>query len=311
MSLAQAPQAPDRFRRILERITAANAEGIEMRAQVAARGIGVLLGLQCTLNPFMVNPVYREIAELPLAERVKIMRDPTFRDRLLAEENDERLKDRLGGNMIKRFKLMFELADPPDYEPPASECIEARAARANIDVNEFVYDLLLQDDGKAMVYVPFANYVDGRLDAVGEMMAHDFTVPGLSDGGAHVGTICDGSFPTTWLRLWGRDRATGRLPIEFLVQRHTSGTARTVGLLDRGVLAPGYRADLNVIDFANLRERRPEMHYDLPAGGKRLLQRADGYVATMVAGQVTYANGVATDALPGRLVRGAQSAPTV
>ena len=309
MSLAQAPMAPDHFRGILDRLSEANAAGLQMRAQVAARGIGVLLGLQCTLNPFMVNPVYKEIADLPLAERVRTMRDPGFRERLLAAETDEKLQDRLGGTMIKRYKLMFELSDPPDYEPPMSETIEARAARAGVDPNTFVYDLLLQDEGKAMVYVPFANYVDGSLSAVGEMLAHPHTVPGLSDGGAHVGTICDGSFPTTLLRMWGRDRAEGRLPLEHLIQRHCQGTAQTVGLLDRGVLAPGYRADVNLIDFERLQERRPEMHYDLPAGGKRLLQRADGYVATMVAGQVTYENGVETDALPGRLLRGATPAP--
>ncbi|HVM53633.1 MAG TPA: amidohydrolase family protein [Acidimicrobiales bacterium] len=310
MSLAQAPVAPDHFRGILDRISAAQAEGLQMRAQVAARGIGVLLGLQCTLNPFMVNPVYKEIADLPLDERVRTMRDPAFRERLLAAETDEKLQDRLGGTMIKRYRLMFELADPPDYEPPISETIEARAARAGVDANAFIYDLLLQDDGKTMVYVPFANYVDGSLSAVGEMLAHPYTVPGLSDGGAHVGTICDGSFPTTLLRMWGRDRAEGRLPLEHLVQRHCQGTAATVGLLDRGVLAPGYRADLNLIDFERLQERRPEMHYDLPAGGKRLLQRADGYVATVVRGEVTYEAGEPTDALPGRLVRGATPAPT-
>ena len=310
MSLAQAPVAPDHFRGILDRISAAQAEGLQMRAQVAARGIGVLLGLQCTLNPFMVNPVYKEIADLPLDERVRTMRDPAFRERLLAAETDEKLQDRLGGTMIKRYRLMFELADPPDYEPPISETIEARAARAGVDANAFIYDLLLQDDGKTMVYVPFANYVDGSLSAVGEMLAHPYTVPGLSDGGAHVGTICDGSFPTTLLRMWGRDRAEGRLPLEHLVQRHCQATAATVGLLDRGVLAPGYRADLNLIDFERLQERRPEMHYDLPAGGKRLLQRADGYVATVVRGEVTYEAGEPTDALPGRLVRGATPAPT-
>ena len=309
MSLAQAPMAPDHFRGILDRISDANAAGLQMRAQVAARGIGVLLGLQCTLNPFLVNPVYKEIAELSLDERVKIMREPGFRERLLAAESDEKLKDRLGGNMIKRYQMMFELADPPDYEPPLTENIQARAERAGVDPNELMYDLLLQDDGKAMVYVPFANYVDGRLDGVGEMLAHPHTIPGLSDGGAHVGTICDGSFPTTLLRMWGRDRAEGRLPLSHLIQRHCQGTAQTVGLLDRGVLAPGYRADVNLIDFERLQERRPEMHYDLPAGGKRLLQRADGYVATVVKGEVTYENGEATSALPGRLIRGAQPAP--
>jgi N-acyl-D-aspartate/D-glutamate deacylase len=311
MSLAQSPVAPDHFRGILDRISAAQAEGLQMRAQVAARGIGVLLGLQCTLNPFMVNPVYKEIAELSLDERVKIMRDPSFRERLLAAESDEMLRERLGGNLIKRYGYMFEISDPPNYEPAPTDTLEARAARAGVDVNEFVYDLLLGDDGKVMTYVPFANYVNGSLSAVGEMLAHPYTVPGLSDGGAHVGTICDGSFPTTLLRMWGRDRAEGRLPLQHLIQRHCQGTAATVGLLDRGVLAPGYRADVNLIDFDRLQERRPEMHYDLPAGGKRLLQRADGYVATMVRGEVTYENGDATDALPGRLIRGATSAPAV
>ncbi|MEA3056043.1 MAG: hypothetical protein QOD30_1475 [Actinomycetota bacterium] len=309
MSLAQSPIAPDHFRGILDRISAAQAEGLQMRAQVATRGIGILLGLQCTLNPFMVNPVYKEIADLSLDERVKAMRDASFRERLLEAENDEQLRDRLGGNLIKRYGFMFEISDPPNYEPAQTDTLEARAARAGVDVNEFVYDLLLGDDGKAMTYVPFANYVNGSLAAVGEMLAHPYTVPGLSDGGAHVGTICDGSFPTTLLRMWGRDRPEGRLPIEHLVQRHCQGTAETVGLLDRGVLKPGYRADVNLIDFDRLQERRPEMHYDLPAGGKRLLQRADGYVATMVAGQVTYEDGQATDALPGRLLRGATSAP--
>jgi N-acyl-D-aspartate/D-glutamate deacylase len=309
MSLAQSPIAPDHFRGILDRLSAAQADGLQMRAQVAARGIGVLLGLQCTLNPFMVNPVYKEIAELDLDERVRIMRDPSFRERLLAAETDDSLRDRLGGNLIKRYGFMFEMSDPPNYEPAPTDTLEARAARAGVDVNEYVYDLLLGDDGKAMTYVPFANYVHGSLAAVGEMISHPYTVPGLSDGGAHVGTICDGSFPTTLLRMWGRDRSEGRLPIEFLIQRHCQGTAQTVGLLDRGVLAPGYRADVNLIDFDRLQERRPEMHYDLPAGGKRLLQRADGYVATIVKGEVTYEDGVATEALPGRLIRGAQPAP--
>jgi N-acyl-D-aspartate/D-glutamate deacylase len=157
--------------------------------------------------------------------------------------------------------------------------------------------------------VPIINWIDGNLDAVGAMLGHEHTVPGLSDGGAHVGTICDASFPTTLLSLWGRDRASGRLPLPYLVRQHTLDTARTVGLLDRGVLAPGFRGDCNLIDFEALRPRRPEIHYDLPAGGRRLLQRADGYVATIKAGEVTYELGEATDALPGRLLRGGQPAP--
>jgi N-acyl-D-aspartate/D-glutamate deacylase len=204
---------------------------------------------------------------------------------------------------------MFELGDPPDYEPHPSTSLAARAAREGREPLDLVYDVLLGDAGRSFIYMPIINWFDGNLDAVGEMLAHEHTVPGLSDGGAHVGTICDASFPTTLLSLWGRDRDHGRLDLPFVVQRHTRDTAATVGLLDRGVLAPGYRADVNLIDFENLRVRRPEMRHDLPAGGRRLLQRADGYVATIVRGEVTYQNGEPTDALPGRLVRGQRAAP--
>ena len=170
---------------------------------------------------------------------------------------------------------------------------------------------MLADDGQAFLYLPILNYDDGNLDAAGEMLAHQHTVPGLGDGGAHVGTICDASFPTTLFALWGRDRARARLDLPFLVQRHTRDTARTVGLRDRGVLAAGYRADVNVIDFEHLRARRPEMRHDLPAGGKRLVQTADGYALTLVSGQVTYENGEAMGPLPGRLVRGPQPDPVM
>ena len=190
-----------------------------------------------------------------------------------------------------------------------STSVAARAAREGRDPLEYAYDLLVQDEGRTFLYVPIINWFDGSLDLVGEMLAHPNTVPGLSDGGAHVGTICDASFPTTFLSYWGRDREDGRLGLPYLVRQHTKDTAETVGLLDRGVLAPGYRADVNLIDFDALRVRRPEMRFDLPAGGKRLLQRADGYVATVKAGQVTYERGEPTDALPGHLLRGARPAP--
>jgi len=168
---------------------------------------------------------------------------------------------------------------------------------------------MLRDGGRGFLYRPVLNYDDGNLDAAGEMLAHEHSIVGLGDGGAHVGTICDASFPTTLLALWGRDRDRGRLPLPFLIERQTRATARAVGLLDRGVLAPGYRADVNVIDLDRLAARRPEVRYDLPAGGKRFVQRADGYVTTVVAGQVTYVEGEATGPLPGRLVRGRQPAP--
>ena len=173
-----------------------------------------------------------------------------------------------------------------------------------------MYDLLLAEGGTNLLYVPILNYADGNLDAVGEMLQHPFTVPGLSDGGAHVGTICDGSFPTTLLAHWGRDRTRGpRFEVPWLVKRQTSDTAAAVGLLDRGRLAPGYRADVNIIDMDRLGMEAPQLVFDLPAGGKRLLQRASGYCHTFVAGEETFVDGVATGALPGRLVRGAQPVP--
>jgi N-acyl-D-aspartate/D-glutamate deacylase len=204
---------------------------------------------------------------------------------------------------------MFELEDPPNYEPDLADSIEARAARAGQPVEEYVYDLLVADEGRTLLYMPVANFGGGTLDAARDLLTHPYTVPGLGDGGAHVGTICDGSFPTTLLTLWGRDRERGRIELPFLIQRHCRDTARTVGLYDRGVLAPGYKADVNIIDFEHLVARRPEVHYDLPAGGRRLLQRADGYIHTFVNGVEIYADGEATGALPGRLVRGDQPTP--
>ncbi len=236
------------------------------------------------------------------------MRDPAFRERLFAAASATDT-DKLGGALISRFEMMFELGDDPDYEPSLDASIAARAARTGVDPAELALDTLLGDDGHGLLYTPFLNYVDGNLDGCHEMLVHPHTVPGLGDGGAHVGTICDGSFPTTLLAYWGRDRARDRIPVPFLVQRHCRDTARTVGLFDRGVLAPGYRADVNVVDFDRLRLRKPEIVHDLPANGRRLLQRADGWRHTIVAGQETYADGEATDALPGRLIRGAQPAP--
>ncbi len=309
-TVAQSPLAPDSHTGLLARITQANLDGFTMRGQVAPRAIGLLMGLDCTLNPFMMNPVWGEIALLPLAEKVTTMRDPDFRRRML--ENHEKQKStKTGGGIIGVFDRMFPLTDPPDYEPDTESSAAAVASHAGVAPEEWVYDFLLEDDGAAMLYVPFLNYADGNLDATRDMLAHPHTVPGLSDGGAHVGTICDGSFPTFLLTHWGRDRSRGELfELEWLVNQHTQATATTVGLDDRGVLAPGYRADVNVIDFDRLAVARPEMHHDLPAGGRRVLQRATGYRHTIVAGQETYADGSPTGALPGRLVRGAQPAPT-
>jgi N-acyl-D-aspartate/D-glutamate deacylase len=309
ISIARNPMVPDAFRGLLDRVSEANADGLTITGQVAPRAVGLILGLECTLNPFLTNPVYREIADRPLDDRVAALRDPAFRERLLGEAAG-RSRDKLGGNLIGRFDLLFAMGAEPDYEPAPDTSIAATAARTGRSPEEVALDAMLSDDGHGLLYLPFLNYVDGNLDGCHEMLVHPHTVPGLGDGGAHVGTICDGSFPTTLFAYWGRDRDHDRIPLPFLVQRHCRDTARTVGLLDRGVIAPGYRADLNVVDFDNLRLHRPEIVHDLPANGRRLLQRADGWLHTIVAGHETYHDGVATDALPGRLVRGAQPAPS-
>jgi N-acyl-D-aspartate/D-glutamate deacylase len=306
-SLAQAKY--EGWRRQLDLLVDANANGVTMRAQVAPRAVGLLFGLQCTLHPLITNPVFREIASLPLAEQVQALSDPAFKARVLAAAERPRDDSKIGGRLIQAFKRMYELTDPPDYEPAPSTSIAARAEREGRAPLDLAYDILLRDRGNSYLYLPSLNYFDGNLDAVGEMLSHPHTVVGLGDGGAHVGTICDASFPTTLLTLWARDRDRGRLDLPFAVHRQTQATAQTVGLLDRGVLAPGYRADVNVIDFERLEARRPEIRHDLPAGGKRLVQTANGYVATIVAGNVTYENGAALAVLPGRLVRGPQAAP--
>jgi N-acyl-D-aspartate/D-glutamate deacylase len=297
----------DSWRRLLELLDEANADGVRMRAQVAPRAVGLILGLECTLHPLLTNPVYRNIASLALADRVAAMSDPVFKAKVL--EADAAQQRESGGRLLGNFDKMWELGDPPNYEPDPASSIEARAAREQRDPLDLAYDVMLKDGGRGFLYRPVLNYDDGNLDPAGEMLAHDHTVVGLGDGGAHVGTICDASFPTTLLALWGRDRNHGRLPLEFLVERQTRATARTVGLLDRGVLAPGYRADVNVIDADALIARRPEIRHDLPASGRRLVQRADGYVATIARGEVTYQRGEALGPLPGRLVRGPQPAP--
>ncbi len=309
VSVAQSPLAPGAYRRILEAIAEANDDGLRISGQVASRAVGLVFGLECTLNPFLTNPVYRDLAALPLADRVAEMRDPMVKAAVLDAHRAREKSGKLGGNLITMFDRMFVLADPPDYEPDPAASVLERARTAGRDPADLVYDDLLADDGHALLYVTFLNYADWNLDAVGEMLVHPNTVPGLSDGGAHVGTICDGSFPTFLLEHWGRDRPHGRLPIADLVKMQTADTADVVGLQDRGRLAPGHRADLNVIDFDALRTRRPEIHHDLPAGGRRLLQRADGYRHTFVAGTEIMRDGEPTGALPGRLVRGPQPPP--
>ena len=301
-TLLQANRSPELWRDMLGRVEQANADGLTIRAQVAARAVGVVLGLGCRIHPFATAPSFLALGDLDPVAAARAMADPELRARVLAEVSA------MPATMANRYEEMFELADPPDYEPDRSTSIAARSVRDGRAPGEFVWDLLAGGAGRTLLYVPVMNFADGNLDAAGAMLAHRYSLPGLSDGGAHVGVICDASFPTTLLAHWGRDRPHGRLELPMLIERQCRATAAAVGLADRGVLAPGYRADINVIDMETVRVRRPELVADLPAGGRRLLQRADGYLHTFVAGSETYASGVATGALPGRLVRGAQAA---
>ncbi|MBI1330528.1 MAG: amidohydrolase family protein [Alphaproteobacteria bacterium] len=307
LSLAQFGSNAHGWRGLLGMIESAARDGLPIKGQVAPRPIGLLLGLQGTLNPFSAHETFAEIRDKPLAEKVRIMRDPAFRARMLAE-SDAKQSHPLA-RRVMAFDQIFPLGDPPNYEPPKETAIAAIAAREERPAQDVAYDLLLGDEGRAFLFLPFANYTEFNLDACGEMIANANCVMGLGDGGAHVGIICDASYSTYLLTHWGRDRSHGRFDLPYLVKRQTQDTARAVGLLDRGVIAPGMKADINVIDFDRLRVEAPKMAFDLPAGGKRLLQKATGYEATIVSGKIAYRNGEATDALAGRLVRGPQRVP--
>ncbi|MCA8902988.1 MAG: amidohydrolase family protein [Hyphomonas sp.] len=307
VSLAQADVAPDGWKLLLGAIEQAAAEGLPMRAQVAPRPVGVLLGLELTLNPFSAHPTYQAIMDLPFEKRVETLKNPEFREKLLADEpSTDHPFLRV---MLRSFGKMFQLSDPVNYEPGPERTLEYMARERGVSPEAVALDLMLERDGRGMLYLPFLNYSQGSLEPVRAMMESPATLPGLSDGGAHVGMICDGSFTTTMLTHWVRDRTAGpTLPLEYLVRRQSRDTAHWMGLNDRGVIAPGYRADLNVIDLANLKLHLPEVRYDLPAGGRRLMQRATGYTATILKGAVTHRDGDPTGARPGRLVRGAQGA---
>jgi N-acyl-D-aspartate/D-glutamate deacylase len=302
-SLAQSPVAPKGWRKLLDLLEQATAAGLPMKAQVAARPVGVLLGLDLTLNPFSLHPDWPK-GERP-AELARRLADPDFVARLIA--NPPPAGNALGTALLHRWGDMYQLGDPPNYEPLPETSLAAQAMRRGVPYEVVAAQWLCADGGTGMIYVPFLNYADGDLDAVHAMLSHPDTVPGLSDGGAHVGMICDGSFPTTLMTHWVRDRVGARLRLEQVVKRQARDTALAVGLADRGLLAPGLRADLNIIDADRLQLEPPRVQHDLPAGGRRLMQRVAGINVTIAAGQITYRDGVASGALPGRLLRGAQA----
>ena len=304
-SIGQRHDRPEAWKTLMALADQAASDGLAIRPVFPPRPIGILLGLEGSQNPFSGTPSYKSIAHLPLPDRVARMRDPAFRAQLLSE-------DRFTGSnfpLLPRlsFARMFGFTDPPNYAPPQSASIDAIAAREGRTAEDVAYDMLLQQDGRAYIFAPLVNYADYTLDASRSMLGHRNAIVGLSDGGAHVGFISDGSYPTFLLSYWGRDVGQDVFPIEELVRRQTSDTAHAVGLHDRGVLAIGKKADLNIIDFANLGMEFPQMAFDLPAGGRRLVQKARGYKATIKAGQITYRDGVPTGALPGILVRGPQA----
>jgi N-acyl-D-aspartate/D-glutamate deacylase len=312
ISLMQRDMAPDDWRRILVETERLNADGINFNVQVAPRAIGVFQGLQCTFHPIMAQPSYIEIKDKPLAERVAIMRDPAFKKQCLSETpvtlaGEGSSVPPIADTMIAAIALVankfFRLGETPDYEQPAEQSLGAEAQRDGVSAIEKLYDTLLEMDGRQLIYFPIYNYTEFNYDNVHKMLMHPNALPGLSDGGAHVGTICDASFPTYLLSYWCRDRKRGRIELARAVQMLTADGADYLRLKDRGRLREGMRADINVIDHNKLRLGPPTMVQDLPAGGQRLLQPVTGYRATLVAGEQVIDNDEVTDARPGRLVR--------
>jgi N-acyl-D-aspartate/D-glutamate deacylase len=305
-SLLQREQRPKLWRELLDKVAEVNRAGYSMKAQVMGRPIGLMLGFEISQNPFIGRPSWAEVKTLPFPEKLARVRDPAFRARLLSEETaDPSMRQRLN-----TWEKIFPLdQDRPDYEPPPDASVAGIAAREGRNPEEVAYDLLLERGGRNILYRPIINYADGTLDTVKAMMEDPNTLLGLGDGGAHVSIICDASTMTHTITHWARDRARGaKLPLELLVKKLSRDNAAAIGLNDRGVLAPGYKADVNVVDFDRLAVHAPEVLYDLPSGGRRLVQRTEGYEATIVSGVPVYRNGEATGALPGRLVRGAREA---
>ena len=308
-SVVQTHTELERWRLILDRCSELQAQGVPIYPQVANRATGILFGLQSKNNVFCTRPSYREIADLPLDVKLARMRDPEVRARILAEPNGE-FDHPLASFVYETFSNMLPVREPFDWEPTPDATIDAIARREGRPAQEVVYDFLTEGYGRNLVSFPFTNYFNFSLDDVHDMLTHPASVWGLGDGGAHCGAAVDASGPTLMLSHWVRDRTRGpRVDLPTAVRWMTSDTADLYGLHDRGRIAPGYRADLNVIDHERLHVEQPEMVFDLPAGGRRLMQRARGYVATIVGGVVTISDDQATGALPGRLVRGAQEAP--
>ncbi len=301
-------EAPGRWRDLMALATSMQAEGFDVKAQVAPRPIGVLLGLEASNNVFTPVRTYARIAGLPLAERIVALQNSELRQNILESHAALTGPDAFAGHaFFGRFDEMFVLDDPVNYDLDVRQSLGATARRLGVDPREYAYDVQLQRDGHQLIYTPLFNFVDGNLDAVHEMITNPVSMFGLSDGGAHCGAICDASMTTSYMTLWARDRNDQMsIPLEHVVRQLTRRPATHFGWLDRGLVAPGLLADLNIIDFARLNCASPRIETDLPAGGRRLLQSATGYRYTIKRGSVTFEDGAATGLLPGQLLRGAQ-----
>ena len=307
IAIALFSEMPEDCAAFMREVDKANAAGADVKVQTLGRPVGVLQGFALSLNPFRLCPSFASLSALSPTERITALGEPALRARLIAEAGDPANQTPIG----KRYAELFAMTDPPDYEPRPDQSIAFRAAAAEVSPEEMLFDLLMADEGQGIVYLPLTNYGTGDLDDMADLIRSDNVLLGLGDAGAHVGTICDGSQPTFMLTHWGRDREGERLPLPFLIQAMTSTQARAMGLLDRGVIAPGYKADINLIDFDRLRLGAPYPVRDLPAGGLRMSQDCDGIALTMLSGEITYRGGKPTEALPGRLIRGMQPAPAV
>lgn len=306
-NLSQIDEAPQLWKEVVQKLENIAQRGAPVYAQVAGRAIGVLMCWRGTANPFALCPSYLSIMHKPWEEKYAALCDPEFKARLLNE--DPLYLGDFETFITQTYHKMFPFKGEVDYEPAASASVAALAEARGCSPKEVAYEALMREEGKGFLYFPLFNYSDGSLDPLYQLHQHPNTLLGLSDAGAHCGAICDGGMPTFMLSFWGRDRSRGaQLPLEYLIRRQTRDTAAVFGLHDRGILAEGYRADLNLIDFEQLNALRPQMVYDLPAGGRRLMQGATGYLATICRGIVTHEHGEHTGALPGGLLRGPQHA---
>ena len=305
ITVEQQDARPEWWLQLLDGIQEAQTEGVNMYGQVPPRATGILMGLTATLNPFRFHPSYMEIADLSLEERVKIMNTSQFKEKLL-KENAVSINP-LVDEIVNAYGKMFKLGEPANYEPDPKTSFHSLANLSNMTAEEIAYDAMLEKEGKALIYHPLFNYQTGDLSLVEKMLKHPYTIAGLGDAGAHCGAISDASFPTTLVQHWSRDRDRGeKLPLETVIKMQTSETASLLGINDRGIIEEGYKADINVIDYEGLTLHEPEIINDLPAGGRRLVQKASGYDYTIVSGEIAFIKGEATGKLNGRLIRNSQ-----